>query len=311
MSDYFFGPLEDYVLGIIMAILAAATFTLGAVFQKKGTEDLMLKNIEIKLSNVSSLIAMLKSKIWVLGIILGIVGGLPYVASQALIGVALTQPLQGTGLLFLVLVAYYYLKESLKKEEIIGIIILIIGPIFLSISNVGDVSQSFDITDPSAINAMLIFYGLCLSGIIITYVLAAKDIKPSEMLAMNSGIFFGMGAVSSQIGVYFLELNEGLISILGAILGFSMIFIGNGIGTIIVNIAFQKGKAIRVIPIQSTGNLLIPIFGGVLIFLQSVQYWSFFIIGVTCQLLGGLFIVRLQAQIQESQELQSETDEQN
>jgi len=311
LSDYFFGPLEDYVLGIIMAILAAATFTLGAVFQKKGTEDLMLKNIEIKLSNVSSLIAMLKSKIWVLGIILGIVGGLPYVASQALIGVALTQPLQGTGLLFLVLVAYYYLKESLKKEEIIGIIILIIGPIFLSISNVGDVSQSFDITDPSAINAMLIFYGLCLSGIIITYVLAAKDIKPSEMLAMNSGIFFGMGAVSSQIGVYFLELNEGLISILGAILGFSMIFIGNGIGTIIVNIAFQKGKAIRVIPIQSTGNLLIPIFGGVLIFLQSVQYWSFFIIGVTCQLLGGLFIVRLQAQIQESQELQSETDEQN
>ncbi|MHA1309753.1 MAG: DMT family transporter [Candidatus Helarchaeota archaeon] len=302
MCSYYINPYADYIVGIVLSIGAAAMFTFGAVFQKRGAEQLKEKGIDIKLSDRKSLITMIKNKIWLIGIILGSLGGLPYFASQAFIGVALTQPLQGTGLLMLVIAAVYYLKEKLKKEEIIGIVILILGPVFLSLSNVKDININLDFTKISFISSIVIFYIACIAGIGITYFMARKEIKPAIMLGINSGIFFGMGAISAQLGVFFLEMDAGLISILGAILGFSMIIIGNTIGTLIVNVAFQKGKAIRIIPVQGIGNLLIPVIGGVFIFLQAINNPILFIIGFLCQLAGGILIVRLQAKIQVSSE---------
>ncbi|MHA1271599.1 MAG: DMT family transporter [Candidatus Helarchaeota archaeon] len=306
MSSYYIDPMVDYILGIVMAIIASAMFTFGAIFQKKGADELKENGVEIKMNDIKTLITMAKNKIWLVGIILGSLGGLPYFASQALIGVTLAQPLQGTGLLMLVISAVYYLKEKLKLGELIGVSILIFGPIFLSLSNVQDIDIALEITDIGFISSILIFYVLCISGIIISYVLSKKDFKPSIMLALNSGIFFGMGAISAQLGVFFLEMNAGILSILGAILGFGMIIIGNAIGTLIVNMAFQKGKAVRIIPIQGIGNLLIPIIGGIVIFQQVVLFLNFFIIGVCCQLIGGILIVRLQAKMQETSEIEAE-----
>ena len=180
--------------------------------------------------------------------------------------------------------------------------ILILGPVFLSLSNVKDININLDFTKISFISSIVIFYIACIAGIGITYFIARKEIKPAIMLGINSGIFFGMGAISAQLGVFFLEMDAGLISILGAILGFSMILIGNTIGTLIVNIAFQKGKAIRILPVQGIGNLLIPVIGGVFIFLQAINNPILFIIGFLCQLAGGILIVRLQAKIQVSSE---------
>lgn len=299
MSDFYFGPILDYIFGIILSIVAAAMFTGGAILQKRGTEQLSEKGIELNLANKDSLISAVKNRIWAIGILLGALGGLPYFASQILIGVTLTQPLQGTGLLMLVILAVYYLKETLRKQEIIGIAILIAGPIFLAFGGVQDIPSTLPM-DFRFILSLIIFYVLCISGIILTYYLAHKKYKPAAMLAVNSGIFFGMGAISAQIGNFFLELNLGIPSILGVIFGYLMIFIGNAIGTLVANMAFQKGKAVRVIPVQAVGNLLIPVVGGVLIFLQVVSNPVLFIIGLCFQLGGGLLIVRLQAKMQDT-----------
>ncbi|TFF87356.1 MAG: hypothetical protein EU549_04885, partial [Promethearchaeota archaeon] len=197
MSDYYFGSFIDYSLGIALSIIAAGMFTIGAILQKRGTEQLTEKGVELNLSDMDSLITAAKNKIWIIGIILGALGGLPYFASQILIGVTLTQPLQGTGLLMLVIAAFFYLKESLRKEEIIGIIILIFGPIFLSLGGVQDIQKTLPM-DFRFIIALIIFYVLCLSGIILSYLFASKGKKPAATLAVTSGIFFGMGAISSQ-----------------------------------------------------------------------------------------------------------------
>ena len=83
----------NLILGVILAISSTIMFNLGMIFQKKGADEIG----EIKLSDAKSFSSLIKSKIWLIGFILGIVGGLPYFISLGLIGVAIAQPLQGVG----------------------------------------------------------------------------------------------------------------------------------------------------------------------------------------------------------------------
>ena len=89
----------ELLLGISLGVIAAAFFSLGAVFQKKGVMEIP----EIQLSDVQSMKEMVKSKIWIIGLVLGILGGPMYMLSQAYIGVTLAQPLMGTGMIFTVI----------------------------------------------------------------------------------------------------------------------------------------------------------------------------------------------------------------
>ena len=300
MSDYIIGPIIDYILGILCSILAATVFTLAAVFQKKGDEQIKEKGVEIKMSNLNSLITMAKNKYWMLGMFFGIIGFLPYAASQILVGVTLSQPFQSFGLLVLILTAIYYLKEKLRIEELVGIGVIIVGIIFLALSIVQDIQPTIiDYTGFRFIGTIMAFYILCIVGIVVTWIFFKRGFNVSICLGLNTGFFFGMGAISSQIGMFFFELNLGLISDIGLVLGILMIFVGNMVATLIVQIAYQKGQVSHVIPVQSTLNYLLPVLGGTIIFLQKITYLFNFIFGISLIIVGGFLISRIQAKMQE------------
>ena len=123
----------NLIIGIICTIIASILFSYGLALQKKAVMEMP----EIKLNEVNSMTALVKNKTWVWGVIIPLIGGIPFVIAQALIGVALTQPLMlGLQLAFLVLFATYMLDEKLEKIEIIGFLILITAPIFLVLGNV-------------------------------------------------------------------------------------------------------------------------------------------------------------------------------
>ncbi len=300
-----------YFIGIFLAILSAFIFSLGAIFQKKGVEEMP----DIKFDNImDSVKAMFKNKIWVIGLVCATGGGIPYFLAQFFVGVALSQPLMGTGLLFVALFAIKWLKESLKLTEIIGITILIIAPIFLTFGNV--TNTAVQIADPIFHFSFIIFYIICFIAIGISFLFYWKSDKfVSENMAANSGIFFGAGAMAAQLAVlalrpflsntaFYISLNPFFIEyrpnsdFFIAIFGLIILLIGNSVGTFVVQIAFQKGKAAIVVPIQSAGNLLIPIIGGVLIFKQTIGNLLFFITGIILMLFGTILLARLQAEAQ-------------
>ena len=117
--------ISNLILGVILAIGSTIIFNLGMVFQKKGADELG----EIKLSDAKSFGNLIKSKIWLFGFILGILGGLPYFIALELIGVAIAQPLQGVGILVVAFFAVKWFKETLKTPEKIGVVLLLISPI--------------------------------------------------------------------------------------------------------------------------------------------------------------------------------------
>lgn len=296
----------EYLIGIFLAIFSSLIFNLGAILQKKGVEHIP----EIKFNNIfNSVKALFRSKIWIIGLACALGGGIPYALAINYAGVALSQPLLGTGLVFLAIIAVWWLDETLKTTEKIGIAILVIAPIFLSLGEVTNTAVS--ISDSNFHFRLIIFYSLCILAISLSFLLYWKSNKlVSENMALNSGIFLGAGAISAQLAILaiypllsgpfsyswnpiFIEFrleSDWFIAIFGLII----LLLGNAVATFVVQIAFQKGKAAIVVPIQSTGNLLLPVLGGVLIFNQTIGNIVLFSIGIGLMLFGTVLLARVQ-----------------
>ncbi len=291
--------LLNLILGVTLAIASTIIFNLGMIFQKKGAEEIG----EITLSNAKSFVNLVKSKIWLLGFILGIAGGLPYAIALQLIGVAIVQPLQGVGILVIVIFAIKWFNEKLETLEKIGAIFLIISPLIITLGNVGPVQVS--IFDLAIINPLIIFYIIFITLIAITFVLYKVLPKGTALIvATTAGLFFGIGAISFQLGVNGLLTPLFTGATINWVLGpFGLLFVmlGNLFATFYVQIAYQKGHAAQVVPIINVGNLIIPIFGGVLIFGQVINNLFFFIPGVIVMFIGVSLLARVQGEIQKEE----------
>ncbi|MHA1650306.1 MAG: hypothetical protein ACTSYB_08935 [Candidatus Helarchaeota archaeon] len=283
--------IMDTIFGILLAILAAAMFTVGVVAQKKAVQDLP----EIKMSDIKTITPMIKNKVWLIGTIIATLGGLPYIASQAFIGIGYTQLLLSTGLIFLAYSAIKMLNERLGKLEWSGISCILAGTVLLGLAQLSDVNVT--LSEPNFLTNALIFYvifGSLIAAGLILY--KFTEWGAAKNMAINSGIWFGIGACSAQIGT--LGLEEWNLVI--AAIGFLILIMGNAIGTLVVNIAFQKGKAIMVVPLQSAGNYLIPVTAGLLLFQQTFTYGLWFYPSVVLIMAGVFLLSRIQAEMEES-----------
>ena len=118
-----------YILGVFVAILAGIIIDLGIILQKKIINE--HKDDEEYIKN------LIRSKEWLLGITMQVAigGGILYLIAILLIGPALVPGLMAAGLIILAIGSVKILNESLKTSEIIGIISLIIGILFLGLSS--------------------------------------------------------------------------------------------------------------------------------------------------------------------------------
>ncbi|NVM55830.1 MAG: hypothetical protein HWN66_19175 [Candidatus Helarchaeota archaeon] len=293
----------ETILGVILAILAGLMFTFGAVMQKKGVENLP----DIKLGDYKTVLPLLKNRTWLVGLIVGLLGGIPYVLSQMWIGLGYTQLLIATGLILLAIMATRTLHEPLGKMEYIGIALIIIGSIFLGLAQLQPVAAN--LSDLGFFTNVVIFYipFFIAIGAGLTFY-KFSEWGAAKILGAISGIIFGCGAGFSQIGI--MGLIEG--NWFALIIGYLILMIGTALGTVVANVAFQKGKAIVVIPIQSAGNYLIPILAGLLVFQQIflfwINFWIYFLPAVILIMLGVFLLSRIQAEMEKSTE-QSEVHE--
>jgi hypothetical protein len=120
----------QYVLGVALGILAGILYQMGQLINKyvvnKLRKDSQKKGFFLRL---------LKNPLWVLGWVFGLGGGMGvYMLAQHIIGPALAPGLLASGLIFLVLGSMWLNHESLSISEIIGIGLMIIGIVFIGLS---------------------------------------------------------------------------------------------------------------------------------------------------------------------------------
>lgn len=285
--------MSEQVLGIICGLLAGIMFTVGAIYQKKGVEAMP----DIKMSDYKTITPLLKNRTWLFGIAFGSLGGIPYVLSQLWVGIGNTQLLIAGGLILLAVMASRMLKEPLGLAEYLGIGLIVGGTVFLGLANLQPVV--INLNEPGFFQNTVIFYTPFFIAIgvgLIFYKLS--DRGAAKILGALSGIVFGCGAGFSQIGI--MGLAEG--NILALFLGYFILLVGTVLGTVVANVAFQKGKAVVVIPIQSAGNYLIPVLAGLTIFQQIFlnpnNLWTFFLPAVLLIIIGVFLLSRIQAEME-------------
>lgn len=288
----------NLLLGMVLAVIAGILFALGIILQKKA----VIEMDDIKLTDTESIKTMVKNKTWLIGIGLALLGGVPYIAIQVLVGVALTQPLTlGLQLAFTVIFGIKLLGEKLETLEIIGFIVLLISPVFLALGSV--TPPDVNVTESSFFVNFAIFLIPFIIICVAVFVLI-KAFKKNESIigllaAFISGILFAVGAVTNQVGVEFIRTSLDFTFIMIAIVFFVMMMLGNTLATGVQNIAFQKGKVGIAIGIQSCANLLLAVFGGMIIFNQQILYPVYFILGIALIFLGNILLIRFQARLEE------------
>jgi len=292
---------ELFVLGVFLTIIAGVINNLATIMQKYVINK--LPKDEEKLMKT-----LIKEPLWLTGLImqLAIVGILTFV-TQSLVGPALVPGLMAAGLIVLAIGSVKILNESLKISEIIGIISLMIGILFLGLS-------SLEI-NTNAVNAVILDVGFNIRLFSITFIfifgfitcnlLRRKFEKYGAILiATGSGLLFAVGNLwmSPFIAIFmnFIPIHPWKIILIPICSVFLILL--NAIAIIRINVAFTQGKASNLLAIQQVPIQITPIFVFFIVFALPTPFLlsiPFLIIAIILIIISSFLLGTRQAQIDE------------
>ncbi len=288
-----------YLLGVSLAIISGIVNNLGSVFQKKVVNDLP--------GEAKFFRSLIKNPLWLFGLIMqNGIGAIFFMIAQLYIGPALIPGLMAFGLIFLAIGSVKIVGESLKKEEISGIIIMVVAIFLLGLSEL-----SIDITGIDMLQGMLIFnmtvftvslYG----GTLLCEILQRKSARfKGILLSISSGFQFSLTNFwVAPMMAFFAAVFTGNASLGGIILFIVtavILVVSSIIGMAEINQAFQVANASRMIPIQQVPIQITPILVYFLVFsllAPSIMSSFLVVISVTFIIISSFLLAKRQAQLE-------------
>jgi len=270
-------------LAIVFAIIANSMLNIGFALQKKAAADLPKIEEQSAWQNLKN---FLTNKTWLFGFFLLNAQWIFFLYALEWGSLSLVIPMAGVGLIVLVFFSYFYLKEPITKPEIIAILGIIPGVIIMGVTNSESeptysiLEMSNFLKEPTAIVFIVLF-----TAVMIGLVLFSINKKISV-----AGILFGLASgVASGLGVIFTKAVTGgfdssnfWITIVDALKNWvwwiylALLLLFNIGSTIFLQFGYQKSKAVIVLPLFSVASLVVPVFGGLVIFSE----WSSYSIGI-------------------------------
>ncbi len=270
-------------VGVVIAIISYAMLNIGNALQKKGASELPpIENTSGK-DNIKN---FMKSKTWLIGFIMTTVQWYIFLFALNFAPVSLLTPLMGVGLVILVLFSYFYLKEPIGKFEILGMIAIIFGVVVLGATTSSE-DASYTLTQINEIFWVWdsIIYTVIVLGLAFGLMGYCKltGFKHADIFfGIGSGLLLGIGTIYSKAfmaGILGNSLLNTLITWQWYIY-LVLIIVGNMGNLATLQIGFQKGRAIVVSPLNAVLNVMIGVFGGIIIFSewdgleQSIILWK-------------------------------------
>lgn len=268
----------DLFFGILIGIAAYVLLYIGKGIQKYSIEGLKAdKTVKSK-----------NSGIWIFGTVLTasfmFVHWIPLTIFD--IPANLIAPLEGLGLITLLIFSYKVLKEPINKKEIIGAILIIIGTVVINL-------QATEASEPSLSQfnsttfwvSMAIIFGV--EGIL---VLISK---------MNDWKFAGV-AIGFTAGTFmaFQTLSKRLSDIDELSLIFTFVTFATATLTLVITqIAFSKAKANQVVPCFTSASISFTAIVGYLGLSETIKELQ--IIGIAIIVIGVIVLSAFQQTVPE------------
>ena len=290
---------SSYLLGVFLAILSGSINNVGLVFQKKVVNEVA--------DDAKFFRSLVKKPLWITGLLMELaIGSVFFMIAQLYIGPALIPGLMAFGLIFLAIGSVKIVGETLKKEEIIGIILMITAIFSLGLSELSVDIAGIDILAFDLVINMTIFTIVLFLGTLICDILQRKiDKLKGILLAIASGFQFSLTnfwiaplmAVIAHVFGGTASLGELFIFIASAII----LIAASIIGIMKIQQSFQVANASRMIPIQQVPIQITPIIAYFFVFTlmpSTVLPIIYVIIGVALIILSSFLLAKRQAQLE-------------
>ncbi|HMF33192.1 MAG TPA: DMT family transporter, partial [Candidatus Lokiarchaeia archaeon] len=299
--------MTNDTLAIYLTLIVSLMNAVGFCLQRKGQTL-----IPAKYSGFKLIIESIKTPLWLVGFLF-VVGKMPlYIYSISIGDLSVVQPINATAILFIVIIGIFWLKETLSKWEITGMVAIVVGTIVIGLFYpVASVTVEIGQLWGSA----AIFMVVCAVACVALLVIKQKEIS----MAFISGITMAIAVILvklisfSLIGTPFTSVNLlsidldkkllfGIIDPIPIYQTISWMFYG-AILAIILSLltllfAFRAGKALFVAPIELISSILLPVFAGFWVFSETVN--GPLILGILLSLAGALMLSGAQVRVEDA-----------
>lgn len=233
-------------------------------------------------------ISLLTDWRWVLGFFSTSLGWLLFVQATAIGDISLVQPLMSAGDLLLVLMAVVFLKERLGPFEWGGVLLTVVGAIFLAF-------EAQDSQSSNYVRLHLLILLTCLVFISALMFVNRKRIliSPEVLLALVVGLCFGTGAILTKAMTSHLSVSgEPTFHLLIDPL-LPAVILANVLGLVFLQAAFQRGRAAVIVPLQLAMCNVVTVIAGISIFSENITITRGF--GIVF-IIGGTALLQLKKQ---------------
>lgn len=276
--------LTDSVLGIILAVITSLLWNIAPIIQKEALSEMEEIDAKNPMKHTRALFAKPR---WVLGFLMALVGGLTYLFATQLAGIVVIQPLMNIGLIALVYLSSKRLDEKIDLQAVVGIILLIVTPVFIAL---GGVSEPVMFAD---------YAGILLYSLVMIVGVGALAGGTRRIAILWAPITAFIQALAAQFTQWFTLALFGDANILQGFINALLPLILMGIFTAIaavytVSIGLQRNPASRFNAIAGTISMFAVILGGVIIFGQVISEILFYGVGLTFGLIGVILLSKYQ-----------------
>jgi uncharacterized membrane protein len=223
---------------------------------------------------------------WMLGFAATTAGWVLFVQATSLGDISLVQPLMSAGDLLLILLAVVFLKERLVAIEWLGVLATVLGAMALAWDAETAPSTRFGAVRLGALLGITLLAGLAI------WWAGRRRPRPEIYLAMIVGLCFGAGSVLTK-AMTIHAAEPGQLGIGWAILVDPLlpaVILANVMGLVLLQAAFQRGRAAVVVPLQLALANALTVVCGVWVFAEQIDVLRAF--GIVL-IVGGTAILHL------------------
>jgi hypothetical protein len=244
-------------LGLLLALLTAFGSVAGFLFKFRGARE--APEVDLR-RPVRSSIALFRSPLYTLGIVIAMAGWGLHVGALALAPISLVQSVIAGGLVLLTIVANRLFGISVTRREWIGVALMAAGLAFLAATLHGDADSAHSHYDPTTLGiyvAVLAAVGLALAVVG----------RGASALAVSAGLLWAASDTSIKaLSSHLHHLGFGVLihPLAFVILGASLV------GLVISARSLQLGDAVPVIALTSVAANLTTIAAGPIAFSEPL-----------------------------------------
>jgi hypothetical protein len=274
--------------GLALALVASVALNVGFLIQGAGSAEAPLLEISRPLRSLSALV---RSRLWLVGILLSSAGWGLQIAAFALAPLSLVQAFGSGGLALLVPLERRFLRRSVPPGEAGAVLLIAVALVLLSIGLGSPGShRDFDDVGLAVYLTALAAIALPLTGLGLRHTARA--------LGAAAGLLYGASDVATKAVTGVAE--DGIGHVLGSAEG--LILLAVVLGTTLIGfLVFQRGlqadRPVPVIALMAAGANVVAILGGVIVFgdplgsspaIVALHVAAFVLVGVAGWLLAPL-----------------------